>query len=58
MRPGHCASLQISGDAYNDNVTVDSIDSVNVGGWNNVVTYHSGAPQITNSGRDNNIQQG
>jgi hypothetical protein len=53
---GHCASLAIS--SYDNNVTVDSVDSINVSGYNNVVTYHTGAPKITDSGHSNNIQQG
>jgi hypothetical protein len=53
---GHCASLAIS--SYDNIVTVDSVDSINVSGYNNNVTYHSGAPKITDSGHSNNIQQG
>jgi hypothetical protein len=53
---GHCASLTIS--SYDNKVTVDSIDSINVSGYNNVVTYHSGTPKITDSGYSNTIQQG
>jgi Protein of unknown function (DUF3060) len=53
---GHCASLTIS--SYNNQVTVDSVDTVNVSGYSNTVVYHSGKPAITDSGRDNNIQQG
>ncbi|MCV7440821.1 DUF3060 domain-containing protein [Mycobacterium paraense] len=53
---GHCASLAIS--SYNNKVTVDSVDTITVSGYGNNVTYHSGAPKITDSGYDNNIQQG
>ncbi|MDT5256913.1 MAG: hypothetical protein QOD10_1993 [Mycobacterium sp.] len=53
---GHCASVAIS--SFSDNVTVDSVDSINVSGDWNVVTYHSGAPKITDSGHSNKIQQG
>ena len=53
---GHCASLTIS--SYDNKVTVDSVDSINVSGYNNTVTFHSGAPRITDSGYSNNIQQG
>jgi Protein of unknown function (DUF3060) len=55
---GHCASLTIS--SYNNKVTVDSVDRINIkgAGYNNVVTYHSGAPKITDSGYSNTIQQG
>jgi hypothetical protein len=53
---GHCASVAIS--SFTDNVTVDSVDSINVSGDSNVVTYHSGTPKITDSGHYNKIQQG
>jgi hypothetical protein len=53
---GHCASLVIS--SYNNNVTVDSVDSINVSGYGNVVTYHTGKPKVTDSGYSNNIRQG
>jgi hypothetical protein len=53
---GHCASLAIS--SYDNKVTVDSVDSINISGYNNTVTYHSGAPKITDSGYSNNIQRG
>ncbi len=52
---GHCASLAIS--SYDNNVTVGSVDVINVSGYSNTVTYHSGQPKITDSGRDNNIIQ-
>jgi hypothetical protein len=53
---GHCASIAIS--SYDNHVTVESVDTVNVSGYNNVVIYHSGTPKITDSGYSNNIQQG
>jgi hypothetical protein len=53
---GHCASLTIS--SYDNNVTVDSVDSINVSGYHNTVTYHSGTPQISDSGYNNAVQQG
>jgi hypothetical protein len=53
---GHAASLMIS--SYDNKVTVDSVDSINVSGYNNAVTYHSGTPKITDSGHSNTIQQG
>ncbi len=53
---GHCASLTIS--SYDNNVTVDSVDSINVSGYDNTVTYHSGKPKITDSGQSNTIHQG
>ncbi len=45
---GHCGSLTVS--AYDNLVRVDSADTINVAGYNNTVTYHSGSPKITQSG--------
>ncbi|HZC51947.1 MAG TPA: DUF3060 domain-containing protein [Mycobacterium sp.] len=53
---GHAASLTIS--SYDNKVTVDSVDRINVSGYDNVVTYHSGTPKITDSGRSNTIHRG
>jgi hypothetical protein len=53
---GHAANLTIS--SYDNKVTVDSTDTINVSGYDNVVTYHSGTPKITDSGRSNTIQHG
>ena len=53
---GHCASLAIS--SYNNNVTVDSVDTINVSGYDNVVTYHSGSPKISDSGSNNKVALG
>jgi Protein of unknown function (DUF3060) len=53
---GHCASLTIP--SYDNKVSIDSVDSINVSGYNNTVTYHSGAPKITDSGYSNTIHQG
>jgi hypothetical protein len=53
---GHCASLSIS--SYDNKVNVDSVDNIIVSGYNNDVTYHSGTPNVTDSGYTNNIQQG
>ena len=53
---GHCASLTIS--SYQNKVKVESVDSINVSGYDNIVTYHSGAPKITDTGQSNTIQQG
>lgn len=53
---GHAASLAIS--SYDNHVTVDSADAINVSGYNNVVIYHAGTPKITDSGYSNTIQRG
>jgi Protein of unknown function (DUF3060) len=57
---GHAASLTLSDAAYNDKVTVDSVDSVSIGfgNYSNVITYHSGAPKVSDSGYSNTIQKG
>jgi hypothetical protein len=53
---GNCASLAIS--SYDNKVTVDSVDAVNISGDHNVVTYHTGKPTVTDSGYSNKIQKG
>src|SRR5262249_35130458 len=47
---GHCASLTVSGSR--NNVTVENADTITVSGDNNKVTYLSGAPKITDRGRN------
>lgn len=53
---GHCTSLSVSG--VQNSITVDAVDSIEASGFSNKVTYHSGAPQISNSGGSNVVQQG
>ncbi len=53
---GHCASLTVTG--MKNSVTVDAADTIEASGMNNRVTFHSGAPKISNSGVDNVIAQG
>jgi hypothetical protein len=53
---GNCAQLTVSGSQKK--VVVDSADAIAISGLNNTVTYHSGAPQVNNSGLDNNVGQG
>jgi hypothetical protein len=57
---GHAASLTLSDAAYNDKVTIDSVDSVSIGfgNYNNVITYHSGSPKVSDSGYSNQVQKG
>ena len=52
---GNCAKLTVSG--MQNEVTVDSADTIGASGFNNAVTYHSGTPKIENSG-DNVVEQG
>jgi hypothetical protein len=53
---GHCASLHVSG--VQNSITVDAVDSIDVSGFNNQITYHTGSPTIENSGGQNVVQQG
>jgi hypothetical protein len=53
---GHCASLQVSG--VSNVITIDSAGAINASGIKNRVTYHSGQPEINNSGSENVVAQG
>jgi Protein of unknown function (DUF3060) len=53
---GHCTSLTVSG--VQNSVAVDAVDTVEVSGFNNQVTYHTGSPSIDKSGEQNVVQQG
>jgi hypothetical protein len=53
---GNCAKLAVN--SYNNIVAVDSADTIEVGGYSNTVVYHSGEPQITDSGSSNTLHQG
>jgi len=53
---GHCTRLDVSG--VQNVITVDDVDDIDVSGFNNRVTYHSGSPQIDNSGSSNTVSQG
>lgn len=53
---GHCSSLTVSGK---DNaVVVEAADTIDAGGIDNKVTYHSGTPNVEYSGIGNVVQQG
>jgi hypothetical protein len=52
---GQCATVTVSG--MQNKVTLDESDQINASGFDNVVTYHSGAPDI-NSGGSNVVQPG
>jgi DUF3060 family protein len=52
---GHCTTVTVSG--MQNKVTLDTSDQINASGFDNVVTYHSGSPDI-NSGGSNVVQQG
>jgi Protein of unknown function (DUF3060) len=53
---GHCASLDVSG--VQNSITVDTVDSIEVSGFNNQITYHTGSPTIENAGDQNVVHQG
>jgi hypothetical protein len=52
---GHCTNVTISG--MQNKVTLETSDQINASGIDNVVTYHSGSPDINNAG-NNVVQQG
>jgi hypothetical protein len=52
---GHCTNVTISG--MQNKVTLETSDQINASGFDNVVTYHSGSPDINNAG-SNTVQQG
>jgi hypothetical protein len=52
---GHCATVTVSG--MQNQVTLETSDQINASGMNNVVTYHSGSPDVNNGG-SNVVQQG
>jgi hypothetical protein len=52
---GHCTNVTVSG--MQNHVTLDASDAINASGFDNVVTYHSGSPDV-NSGGSNVVQQG
>jgi hypothetical protein len=53
---GHCASLIVSG--IENVITIDTADSIGVSGFDNRITYHSGTPNLSNSGGSNTVEQG
>jgi len=53
---GHCTQISVSG--VQNSITVDSVDAIDASGFNNKVTYHSGTPEVGNSGDSNVVEQG
>lgn len=53
---GHCKKLSI--DGVINKITIDSVDTIDMDGIHNVVTYHSGSPKITKQNGQNTVQQG
>jgi hypothetical protein len=52
---GHCTKVTVSG--MQNHVTLDTANAIGASGFDNVVTYHSGSPDI-DSGGSNVVQQG
>ena len=52
---GLCTTVTVSG--MQNHVTLDASDEINASGFDNVVIYHSGSPDV-NSGGSNVVQQG
>jgi hypothetical protein len=52
---GHCTTVSVSG--VQNKVTLETSDQITASGLDNVVTYHSGSPDINNAG-NNVVQQG
>jgi DUF3060 family protein len=52
---GHCVAVSVSG--IENKITVDAADEIGASGFDNVVTYIAGAPQIDAVG-SNTVQQG
>lgn len=53
---GHCTRVDVSG--VENTVTVDSADAIVASGMRNRVTFHSGSPEVSQSGISNNIDRG
>jgi len=52
---GHCAALTVSG--VQNEVILDSVDSIGVSGIENRVNYNGGDPEVRQSGFDNVVEQ-
>lgn len=53
---GHCARVDISG--IRNTVIMDEADAIVISGMNNSARFHSGSPQISQSGMDNSLERG
>jgi hypothetical protein len=53
---GQCRSVTVSG--VENTITVETAATISASGFNNRVTYLSGAPQIENSGDSNAVEKG
>ncbi|WP_109551357.1 DUF3060 domain-containing protein [Mycobacteroides franklinii] len=53
---GNCDSLTVSG--VENAVSVETAAKIGVSGFNNKVSYHSGEPEVSQSGGNNTVEQG
>lgn len=53
---GHCKSLTVSG--VKNSIIVEAADTIEVSGFNNQITYHTGSPSVDKSGEGNVVRQG
>ena len=53
---GHCTKVTVSG--VQNTVTVDEAGSIDVSGFDNHITYHTGTPEVANTGSDSTVTQG
>ncbi|MGV0738289.1 DUF3060 domain-containing protein [Mycobacterium syngnathidarum] len=53
---GHCAAITVSG--VENVITVESVDTIGVSGFDNRVTYRTGEPDVSKSGQSNVVERG
>lgn len=53
---GHCTSVEVSG--MQNAVSMETADAITASGFENRVTYRSGAPKVENAGNNNVVVQG
>ncbi|WP_280835539.1 DUF3060 domain-containing protein [Mycolicibacterium frederiksbergense] len=53
---GHCAAVTVSG--VQNTISIESVDTIGVSGFENRVTFHTGQPDVSNSGQSNVVEQG
>ncbi|MEV0673318.1 DUF3060 domain-containing protein [Mycobacterium sp. NPDC050441] len=53
---GHCIAVTVSG--VENVITVESVETIGVSGFDNRVTYRSGEPEVSKSGQSNVVEAG
>lgn len=53
---GHCTAVTVSG--VENVITVESVETIGVSGFDNRVTYRTGEPDVSKSGQSNVVEQG